>query len=71
MCKRILSFALLLAAILLLCGCSKEGEQITSLSQLKKPGTIIINRGNPPEGGELICRFESTAFWENSVSGPG
>ena len=46
---RILSFAALIAAALLLCGCSQEGEQITSFSQLKKPGTIIAVATNTPE----------------------
>ena len=46
---RILSLAALLAAALLLFGCSQEGEQITSFSQLKKPGTIIAVATNTPE----------------------
>ena len=46
---RILSLAALLAAALLLFGCSQEGEQITSFFQLKKPGTIIAVATNTPE----------------------
>ena len=54
---RILSFAALIAAALLLCGCSKEGEQITSLSQLKKPGTIIAVATNTPESALVTEDF--------------
>ena len=54
---RILSFAALIAAALLLCGCSQEGEQITSFSQLKKPGTIIAVSTNTPESALVTEDF--------------
>ena len=53
----ILSLAALLAAALLLCGCSQEGEQITSFSQLKKPGTIIAVSTNTPESALVTEDF--------------
>ena len=54
---RILSLAALLAAALLLFGCSQEGEQITSFSQLKKPGTIIAVSTNTPESALVTEDF--------------
>ena len=54
---RILSLAALLAAALLLFGCSQEGEQITSFSQLKKPGTIIAVATNTPESALVEADF--------------
>ena len=54
---RILSFAALIAAAMLLCGCSQEGEQITSFSQLNKTGTIIAVSTNTPESALVIKDF--------------
>lgn len=55
-----LKYSLLIAAVItaaLLCTCAREGEQITSLSQLREKGTTIAVSTNTPEAAQIAEDF--------------